>query len=119
MKNPKADKLISLEHKPASTGDNMPEIAAAIADQSSHPSAYVSHPSLPKMKVGQKVKLHGVVSSFTNRTGKDGEEDNSADISLHHMEPIAEAMEGKKSTNSDDEEAIENGMRAAENNNDT
>jgi len=117
MKHEKHTQMISLKREPASTGEDRPGIAASISEEASHPSAYISHPSLPKMKVGQKVKLHGVVSSVTHRSKEGGEEDNSAEISLHHMEPIAEAMEGKKMRGTkEDEDAIEEGMRAAENN---
>lgn len=130
-KTPKAGKMISLERKPMQEGDNMDGIAVSVSkpEGPDYPTAYVSHPSLPKMKVGQKVKLHGVVKGFTERTHsssnkgqgpEDIENDNSADIDLHHIEPMnGEEDEGKpkKSKSQEDDEAIEQGLAAAENNN--
>lgn len=132
MKSMKPSKLIPMEHKP-SVGDNMPSIAEAVTGDASggpstkepsYPGAYLSHPDLPKMKVGDKVKLHGVVKAFTTRDTKEGAgADNSADIDIHHVEPIGAADEegqpNKKHRGSnDDENAIETGLAAAENNND-
>lgn len=112
-------KMISLEHEKE---DHIPSIASSEPDKGPHyPTTYISHKNLPKMKPGQKVKLHGVVKSFstTERSGKEGDKmDNNADIDIHHMEPMEdEAHEPKpKNKAQKDEEAIEEGLAAAENN---
>jgi len=78
------------------------------AEKDYYPSAYISSAEgLDGVSLDQEVTLKGVVKSVT-KTERDGKKSFSMEIELRGMETGGKAKsEAKKSSQSDDEEAVE------------
>lgn len=115
-----------MKHEKISLEHDVPSIASSSSDSSNkkqkmkkaHPTTHIYHGKIPKgLKPGHKIVLHGVVKSVErSERMSDGEEpkdDANFAVELHHMEDHGPANSDHTST-SEDEDAIESGLKEAE-----
>jgi hypothetical protein len=109
-------KTVKLGQKNEDSGMPMEVSAEGEKGKEHFPSAYLTHKDLPKHKVGDKVVLHGKVTSFEEgeRENSDGEKKKHRhmEVELHELHTGAN---DEKEPKESDEDEIEKGMKEAEN----